>query len=157
MKNAILFTILIFLAALPACRKEDNSPAPADEQTWTYADTTFKAVFAEINTRYGYQITFRPGGAAGLDYGITLRLVEKPEDGRSYLVSKDTTVASQVKVILETGTTPAYSSIGGDGKRVSVGIKEGKLSYTGDDIRLVRDTIPALADTLILRFKLTEY
>ena len=157
MKAPIFLTILIALLAFSACRKESSVPEPADEQTWRYADSTFNAAFAEVNIRYGYKITFRPGGATGLDYGVTLHFSEKPQDGNNYLASRDTTSRTQVKVILQTGSEPSYSSIGGDGKQVTVDLKDGKLRYSGADIRLVRDTIPAEADTLLLRFKLTEF
>ena len=158
MKNAIIITALGFLLVLNACKKESGTPAPQIENTWQYGSTSFTAAFSETNILYGYGITFRPGGANGLRYGMSLQFSQKPQSGTSYAVTNSRTPsASQVLVALDTGDSTIYYSAGTDSKIVETGMIEGKLTFSGSNIRMLRDTIPALADTLSLGFSLKEF
>lgn len=153
------FIVLTFgFAALLSCKKNDSSgTVSALENKWRYADTIFKAAFSEINTRNGFQITFRPEGVAGLTHGISFQFLQRPLTNSSYTISKNLSNTNQIKIILEAGTTPYHYGINANTNVVNTTISDGKITISGNDIKAVRDTIPAYADTLHLSFNLTEF
>jgi hypothetical protein len=158
LKNRSLIVFIIILSAAASCKKSSNTPdpAPAPENKWSYADTSFNAGFSELNTRYSYQLGFRAAGAAGLAYGLMFQFAERPLAG-AYTVTDTAIEAGQVAITLENGTPPAYISPGKGNSRLQATVSGGKLTFTGDNILVVRDTIPSLADTLNVSFNLTEF
>jgi hypothetical protein len=156
LKNSIITAFVISLIGLAACKKEDGSPAPAAKNEWRLAGALFEAGYTEIDARHGYKLSFRAAGMDGLTHGIMFQFTERPGAG-SYTLADTATAPGQVAVTLENGVPPAYISVGNDNPKVAVGLKTGKLIFEGDNIRVVRDTIPSLADTLVLSFDLTEY
>ncbi len=143
---------------MSSCRKESGQPSNTpSSNSWTYAGTTLTTAFSETDDRGGYKITFRPPGAMGLTHGISFKFTEKPVSGGSYATVRNPGGRSQVTVILQTDTISSYYSTGGEGASMRAAIESGKLRLTGEQIRVIRDTIPAFTDTLNVSFDLLEY
>jgi hypothetical protein len=62
-----------------------------------------------------------------------------------------------VLIALDAGDSTIYYSSGGDNRLVETGQVENKLTFVGTNIRMLRDTIPALVDTLSLSFSLKAF
>jgi len=158
LKATILLTVWCLTAISISCRKEAGlPPASPPRNTWTYAGLTHLAAYSETDTRGGYKITFRPGGDTGLTHGLSFQFKEKPTSAGTYSIARNAYTSNQVTVILETDTISSYYSLGTDNATLRTTITSGKLDFSGENIRMVRDTIPALADSLNVSFELREF
>lgn len=156
MKHACYIALLLLFAASSACKKDDGASPQEVERSWSYAGATLRAAFADVNTRGGYHITFRPEGATGLEYGITFRFAERPAAGM-YTVTPGSPGSEQVNITLENGAANTYLPVSGNQQTVRVSLSQSKFSLTGDEIRMVRSTGLTGPDSLTLSFRLTEF
>lgn len=155
MKNIILIAVLC-LAGLTSCKKAESigSP-PSPDNFWTYSGKTFRAAYSEVNTRGGYQISFRPAGDTGLDHSISFRFLQKPAIAGDYVLAVEPSSTTQVGITLETGTLPNHHALAGNNARVAVSFSENKLRLSLSAIKAVRDSTGV--DTLVVNASLAEY
>lgn len=144
--------IVLLLSLLASCKKEDEA-APVPENKWWYSTETFITSYTDVDTRTGYRITFFPEGTIALDHNVTLQFSEYPKVGTDYQISADPPSTGKVKVLLIAGPLPQYKSQSGSGA-VHVDQVDGKLSFSADQVHMLRDTVSAVADALNLGFSL---
>lgn len=141
---------------IASCAKEEEAAPTAPANKWWYGHDTLTTAFTDVDTRKGYRISFFPPGNAALDHYVTLQFSEYPQSGTAYQLTTSDPASGQVKVLLETGVIPGYKSQSGGGS-VTVGMVEGKFSFSGDQLHLLRDTITSAADALDLGFRLKAF
>lgn len=148
-----LFLLFVLgLTFLTACKKEPQTKVfPPPGGSWTINGLQKTAQLSEITDRNGFQITFSDKSGSET---LSFLLRSRPETGTTFIAAKDTSLGSNVAIRMESAGLGFHATTGVNAD-VTVEVENGKLHFTGKNIRVKPDS--GTTPETNLDFDLKEY